>query len=319
MSVPSFPDPLNQRELLNPGATANKAGLTLEERVKALEQGALSIPGPNIATGAVPTRYSAGVGNIAWRGGAQVFTASGSISAGGAHTVTFTGAASQTLTLPAASIGDWYYVLNIDGSDTVDVARVGSDTINGGTSVTVGPGDGARIICTAAATWVAIFDRFPWKARMSLSAAFSHDSSGNRQKVGKTTGSWAATYDVRPNGASAQVDTSTNRRIDIRRAGLYLIQANVSFTGIGTSTTLTAGYVYMNGVARMVATGYAWTTAGIRTHYMSGSGGLSVGDYLELYAFQDESASEAYSYDGLGTTLHNTYLSVQWLGPNGSG
>lgn len=317
MSVPSFPDPLNQRELVNPGATANKAGLTLEERVKALEQGALSIPGPGIATGAVPTRYSAGIGNIAWRGGTQVFTATGSISAGGAHTVTFAGAASQTLTLPAASIGDWYYVLNIDGSDTVDVARAGSDTINGGTSVTVGPGDGARIICTAAATWVAIFDRFPWKARMTLEAAANHTSSGAYQKVAGS-GTWGASHDVRPNGASAQVDTATNRRIDIRRAGLYLVQANVTFTGIGTSTTVTASAVYISGARRMRATGYAWTTAGFRSHIISGTSGLSVGDYLELYAFQNESASEAYGYDA-GIELHDTFLSVQWLGPNGSG
>lgn len=249
----------------------------------------------------------------------QAFTATGSIVAGDGHFVTFTGAASQTLSLPSASIGDWYHVLNIDGSDVVTVARVGSDTINGGASVEVGSGDSARIVCTAAATWIAIFDRFPWKARISLSAAGNHTSSGSFQKVPSGGGTWSSTYDVRPDGASAQTDVTTNKRIDIRRAGLYLVQGNVTFTAIGTSTSVTAGAIYVNGSGVQRATGYAWTTSGARSHYMSGTGGLAVGDYVELFAFQNESASEAYAYDGLSTWLHDTYLSVQWLGPSGSG
>jgi hypothetical protein len=66
MSKPVFPDPIGRRELLNPGAVAHKAGLSLEERVKALEQAALSRPGPGITEGSVPVTDFAGVGNVQW-------------------------------------------------------------------------------------------------------------------------------------------------------------------------------------------------------------------------------------------------------------
>lgn len=42
MSNPRFPDPFGRRELLEPGATASGGGLSLEQRVAALEQGAAS-------------------------------------------------------------------------------------------------------------------------------------------------------------------------------------------------------------------------------------------------------------------------------------
>jgi hypothetical protein len=66
MSQPQFPDPLGRRELLSPGATAHKAGLSLEDRVKALEQGALGRPGPGVTTGSVPTSDTTQTGGVKW-------------------------------------------------------------------------------------------------------------------------------------------------------------------------------------------------------------------------------------------------------------
>lgn len=42
MTIPRFPDPLNLRAPLEPGAVASAGGLSLEQRVAALEQGAAS-------------------------------------------------------------------------------------------------------------------------------------------------------------------------------------------------------------------------------------------------------------------------------------
>lgn len=42
MSAPQFPDPAGRREVLEPGATAHKAGASEGNRLKALEQGAAS-------------------------------------------------------------------------------------------------------------------------------------------------------------------------------------------------------------------------------------------------------------------------------------
>lgn len=42
MSSPIFPDPLNLRQPLEPGAVASAGGLSIEQRIAALEQGAAS-------------------------------------------------------------------------------------------------------------------------------------------------------------------------------------------------------------------------------------------------------------------------------------
>jgi hypothetical protein len=66
MSRPQFPDPLGRRELNVPGATAHKAGLTLEDRVKALEQGAAGRPGPDVSNGSVITSDTTQTGGVGW-------------------------------------------------------------------------------------------------------------------------------------------------------------------------------------------------------------------------------------------------------------
>lgn len=67
MSNPRFPDPFGRRELLEPGATASGGGLSLEQRVAALEMGASARPGPNVADGSVKTADSGTVGKEVWR------------------------------------------------------------------------------------------------------------------------------------------------------------------------------------------------------------------------------------------------------------
>lgn len=92
--------------------------------------------------------------------GIQAFTASGTIkdAAGPGHVVTFTGAASQTLTLPPATIGNRIEVWNIDTSDNVAVARAGTDTIvdnltAGVTSFNIPAGARASFVCVSAGVW----------------------------------------------------------------------------------------------------------------------------------------------------------------------
>lgn len=85
----------------------------------------------------------------------QSFAASGAISATGGTIVTFSGAASQTLTLPAASAGLQLEVHNTDATDTVLVARAGADTIDGAaTSLTLLAGQSRKFRCVAAGVWV---------------------------------------------------------------------------------------------------------------------------------------------------------------------
>lgn len=90
--------------------------------------------------------------------GVQSFTASGSISGTGGRLVGFSGStASQTLTLPAATVGRSFSVFN-GGTVTVTVARAGTDVIRNGTGTasiaTVGAGLGLTLACIIAGTWV---------------------------------------------------------------------------------------------------------------------------------------------------------------------
>ncbi len=66
MSNPRFPDPFGRRELLEPGATASGGGLSLEQRIAALEQGAAARPGPGVTDGSLLVSDDALTGRCSW-------------------------------------------------------------------------------------------------------------------------------------------------------------------------------------------------------------------------------------------------------------
>ena len=66
LNGPQFPDVLGVREPVRPGATVHKAGLSVEQQVQALTQGALSIPGPGVTDGSVPVADTASRGRAKW-------------------------------------------------------------------------------------------------------------------------------------------------------------------------------------------------------------------------------------------------------------
>ena len=174
--------------------------------------------------------------------GIQAFTASGNILATGAEDVTFVGAASQTLTLPAASPGMAFTVRNLDTTDVVTVARAGSDTINNAlTSVYVAQGLVVDFFCDASGHWTATERVATCSALMFLanSGAPTHNSTNNWQFVhaGGGTDTWTSALDVRPNGVAAQVDTATNKRLDIKVDGIYIVHMGIYFTALVDAVT----------------------------------------------------------------------------------
>lgn len=221
---PQFPDVLGLREAVRPGATTHKAGLSVEQRLQALEQGAMGVPGPGVVDGSIPAALASAHGNVTW----------------------------TERTTP-------YY----------------------------------------AAMYAA------------NSGAPTHTSSGGWQKVGSGGGTltWTSAFDIRPSGVSAQVDTATNKRIDIRKTGVYRIAWSVAFTSI-TDAKVCYSAVYRDG-SQLVASSSLNGVAGppiLHGQYMVS---LTSGSYLELYANQNDSASEAYDV----SNNSRNYLSIEYIGP----
>lgn len=116
-----------------------------------------TIQAVDFAPGAVGTAsVTDGSITVAKMADVQAFTASGTIVVSDGNLVTFSGPASQTLTLPTSpTIGTELEVWNIDSADAVSLARGGTDTINGGTSaVSIPYGWHAIARFVATGTWL---------------------------------------------------------------------------------------------------------------------------------------------------------------------
>lgn len=148
------------------------------------------------------------------------------------------------------------------------------------------------------------------KMYIANSGSPTHTSNGGWQKVGGGggTGTWTAEYDRRPPGVSAQADTSTNKRIDIRKTGVYRISFAASF-GLSAGKTM-YGAVYKNG-SQLAAAGHGPSSAITAIGALTFDALLTSGDYLELYAFQTESAALAYDT----SVASRNFLAIEYLGP----
>src|SRR5207253_10047048 len=71
---------------------------------------------------------------------------------------------------------------------------------------------------------------FPYTTLFRSSGSPTHSSSANWQKVGSGGGTltWVSAFDRRPDGISAQVDIATNKRIDIRKDGVWMLSWRAS-------------------------------------------------------------------------------------------
>lgn len=124
----------------------------------------------------------------------------------------------------------------------------------------------------------------------------THNNSGANQKVGSGGGvtTWTSLIDRRPPGAISQVDTAGGR-ILCQREGYYLILATISFVTLQDNTDYSA-LAYVNGAQQ--ASDFRGAAVGLAPGLMDTNAfrliSLNEGDIVELYAFQNDSGSEAY-------------------------
>lgn len=129
-------------------------------------------------------------------------------------------------------------------------------------------------------------------------------ASGSYQKVpldlaAENVGGMGVVYDA---GSPA-----TTSRITAARAGLYHVEATVAFGG---SSSVGGRYtaVYKNGASIKLATGKA-NDALVSAPSLSFDVRLTVGQYLELYAYQNSGSGIL-----LNTSpLESTFLSARWV------
>lgn len=146
---------------------------------------------------------------------------------------------------------------------------------------------------------------------LANSGSPTHTSDGGWQKVadGGGTDTWTSEWDIRSDGSTVQVDTATNKRINIRRTGLYLVHACTAFTSLADGSAVGTG-VYVNGTGRAHTTTLVGATSSTITPLTTVLS-LTENDFVELYAFQSDTASEAY----LTTSSHYNKLSISYVGP----
>lgn len=185
------------------------------------------------------------------------------------------------------------------------LARPGPDVVNGSV-ITSDTGS------TGGITWKQGPGSYVAGMYAANSGAPTHTSAGGYQKVGSGGGTltWTSFFDKRPSGASAQVDTATNKRLDVRATGLYRLHGRVSFNSIAAAKS-TGCSIYVDGASIGMVSLSSMGVLGSVIHNASGIVSLTAGQYIELFAYQDDSASEAY----IVSSPHFCSLQFEYLGP----
>lgn len=140
------------------------------------------------------------------------------------------------------------------------------------------------------------------QARVYSSGAFSHNSSGNVLAITFDSERW----DWHPAGYTEQHSTSSNTsRLTCRVAGLYEIGGWLAWD---TNTTgVRYGYLRLNGSTTLaIEGGLSATAAGGYYMNLSTLWRLSVGDYVELAAFQNSGGTR---------TIDTPEFWFGWLSP----
>jgi len=162
-------------------------------------------------------------------------------------------------------------------------------------------------------TGTAVWGTTGFMASMFLanSGAPTHTASGSTQKVGSGggTSTWTGDYDTRPLGTPAQVDT-TNKRLNVRKAGVYRVTARIQFSSLTTPPI--AVVILVNGVAAGVIYEQAAVATSAPTAIDTQCLVLAAGDYVELGAYQQESASEPYNI----SARYCNAIQMEYLGPS---
>lgn len=167
---------------------------------------------------------------------------------------------------------------------------------------------------TGGVKWEANGGSYTAALYLANSGAPTHTSNGGWQLVhaGGGTDAWTAEWDKRPSGVAAQVNATAGiATITIQKAGVYRVQSCVTFTSI-TSGKVVAGGVAINGAGNPAAPDVRHTGATeqitLRTDDLMS---LAVSDYLQLMAFQNDSASEAYN---VGGGKYSNRLTIEYVG-----
>jgi plastocyanin len=202
--------------------------------------------------------------------------------------VVYSGNGAGTITLPAANAGAIssntnyqgrvYYIKNTTQNRALTVTtQNSSESIDGSRTVSISPGQSVQLVSTGlpnGATWEIISYNFATTAGLNLGPAIYLKATTNTNATG-TVVTPLNLNSVVYNSGDFTYNTTTDI-ITVNRAGTYIANLQVSFTGPNATTVLPAGTQLLGGITA-VSTGN-WIGRG--SHYSSTDVSGTIGELL---------------------------------------
>jgi hypothetical protein len=193
---------------------------------------------------------------------------------------------SFTITLPAAAsnAGKTYYIKKTNSSaNTITIDGNASETIDGAlTLLLYVQYDAIRIVCDGSNWFVMENGIKPHQCKLRRVAV---------QSISNATYTYIS-FDSEDYDIGSIADPVTNHRVDIRRAGKYMITGYTRFPSVLDAAESLAGYIDVNGVSRISGVTYSPTTNQSVFLSVSVILDLAAGDYIQFNLWQNEGASQ---------------------------
>jgi hypothetical protein len=273
--------------LIQAGAVStatNSYGLTVNAQTGGTNNYAAQFIGGNVGIGtAAPVSTLDVQGSL----GFETTSITGTTTLNQTHNVVLasdaTGSFSITLPAAASNTGKTYYIKKTNSSaNTITIDGNASETIDGATTLVLYVQyDAVRIVCDGS-NWHVISDELkPHKCRLRRAAA---QSCANNVY---TTIAWdAEDFDDGSIG-----DITTNDRVDIRRAGKYLVSCSWRTTNVIPNGYFIDSYILLNGVYQSSSQDWASNTNVSVSNSVITTLNCVAGDYIEFEVFHQSGYS----------------------------